>query len=227
MQLQSTSEIVHLLNQRGLFKALDERTQANLVSISNVLHLEDNQNLFCKGDVADGVYIIIEGTVRIEIISFNGKTVHLATLGKGSVFGELAVLDKRGRTADARACGPAAILKIDDKNFLSLAETNSAFSFALLNDVVEKLRCTDLQIENRAFLPLIGRISHFLLSYTTAASMPNKIHMTQAEIAERLGASREKVNTRLQELQRNGGIFLSRGLIIIKNPNILKNYIQQ
>ena len=207
---------------------LNEQTLDQIVGASPVRTVGAGKTLFSKGDPAEAVYVVIEGEVAIEIISPNGRIVHVATLRPGAVFGEIAVLDKGVRTADVRALSSALVLRISDTAFRELVENSPAFSRAIIDDLIEKLRNTDGQLEDISFKPLHARLASLLLDFVADApeTVPS-IKITQAALAERLSATREKVNVHLQSIQRAGAIKLRRGRIEVLDVGRLTTFVDR
>ncbi len=207
-------QALRILSQHPLFESVSGTALEELVSLSTTSCLERGEVLFVRKDPADSVYVVIEGQVALEIISDEGRQVRLDTLHSGDVFGEFAVLDEGGRTADARALCEVRLLRIGKSNFLEMIVCESRFALAIIKDLVNKIRQTDDKMEDMMFRPLRQRLAMLLLELAYESGRGQQaVTITQAEIAERLSATREKVNTHLQTLRRSGAIGLHRGKI--------------
>lgn len=207
------------LRRCAYFMALGDRSLANVARQSRRVSLEKGELLFSKGDSADGVYLLTGGEIAIEASSPSGHTVSFATLNAGAVFGELAALDDAPRTADARARTEATLVKIGVRAFKEAVADNPAFSMAVIRDLIHKLRRTDSQIENISFRGLQARLARLLLDLSPDGAQ--SVAATQAELAEMLSATREKVNGHLQSLRASSAIELRRGGVDIRDRKIL------
>ena len=213
-KMQQPTDVL-LANSR-LFDKLSKEDIRSIVEKTPIIKLSQNQVLFSKNDPADAVFVVANGEIAIEAASLDGRTLRMSTQRTGDVFGELAVLDNGLRTADARATTTALVLKISRNIFLGLVANNSAFTHSIVVDLVGNLRRISAQIEDLSFRPLKERVSLLLLDlFEEVGDHSTDIKITQSEIAERLSATREKVNARLQEIKRAGAISIHRGRIKI------------
>ena len=172
-----------------------------------------------RGDSAENVYLILEGSVAVESMSSHGKSLSISSLHVGEVFGEMAVLDGRDRSANIRTLEPTSLLLIHKARFQALLKDNPGFAYEVILDLVGRLRRADDQIEAIMFLPLKRRLADLLLDLFRAHGP--ELKTTQAELANRLTATREKVNVNLQVLQEAGAIKLGRGRIWLIDEEIL------
>ncbi|RCL90152.1 Crp/Fnr family transcriptional regulator [Hyphomonas sp.] len=220
--------IKDLLCRTRYFKELGSGQLDEVASSTRVVSIDQNCLLFSRGDVADAAYVVVSGEIVIEIISEQGRSIRVATLGPGDLFGEFAVMDGLGRTADARAQVACTLLKISKSAWLHMFASEPAFSLEIAKDVISKLRLTNLQIEDLSLFPLNMRVAKMLLALSEGQSTPiSTIITTQRELADRLVSSREKVNASLQELKRKKAIGISRGKIEILEREKLKRIAGQ
>lgn len=213
------ADIVSSLRAARLFRVLSNADLKPLATPSNVLRYDPDSTIFYRGDPPHQVYLILEGRVAVESMSNQGKAIALSALGKGEVFGEMAVLDGRERSANIRTLEPTSLLAIGNNQFHALLRDHSAFAQEVIQDLVLRLRRSDAKIESIMFFPLRRRLADLLLSMFRAQG--DTIHVTQAELAHLLTATREKVNVNLQVLQKAGSVALSRGRITLLDEEIL------
>lgn len=216
-----------ILQNSRVFRSVCEQTAQRLFGASRKIQFDRGQLLFSRGDVADSIYVVIEGEVAIETISEQGRPVRVATLRPGQVIGELAVLDEAARTADARATQPSLLLKIDGAAFLMAVKEDPAFALTIIRNLITRLCETNDQIENISLHTLLIRVALTLSELAKGKSGTDRfIKITQTELADRLSATREKVNIHLQTIQRSGAIVLHRGRIEIVNAERLKQFTE-
>ena len=213
--MTDADETAAFLASRPLFAAMSERGRLRLARAARRQTLPEGRVLFERGDAADAAYVVLSGRLAIGVREPDGQEVHFAELGPGAVLGEAAVIDGGPRTASVRAARDAQLLRLPASAFLDAVREEPDLAFALLRDVVAKLRLADGQIEERSALPLAARVARFLL----AADGP--VTMTQAEMAERLGASREAVNRQLARLAGAGAIRRTRGRVEVTDAALL------
>ncbi len=213
-------DIAVFLSGVRLFNALPQNIIHALAENASLVDLAPDQNVFFQGDDADRVYIVLEGEVAVETISVDGRTVPIAVLRTGEVFGEMAVLDNGMRSANVRALQASKVVSVSKSTFLDLVAKQPEFALSLIRDLVSRLRVTDAQIESITLLSLRTRVAGLLLDLSAAQGTVIKI--TQADLAERVSATREKVNVNLQTLQTAGAVTLSRGRIKIVDEEILR-----
>lgn len=218
------NQIAVALRRCPYFRALDDKGFGKLALQSRRMSLGKGELLFSKGDPADGVYLLIEGEIAIEATSPSGHVVCFAALHAGAVFGELAALDDAARTADARARRMSELIKINVGAFKEAVAENPGFGMTVIRDLIGKLRRTDAQIENISLRSLQARLARLLLDLTSDGR--DTISATQAELADMLSATREKVNGHLQSLQTSSAIALRRGAVDIRDRKILKAFAE-
>lgn len=215
--------MIDLLHKSHFFESLSEASLEEIAQVARLLEVDRDGLLFLRGDDADAAYLIITGYIAIEVLSPVGRSTRVATLGAGALFGELALLDGGQRTADARALEACSLMRLPKSIILHLFETQSDFALAIVSDVVSKLRRTNTQVESIFVSPLIARLADWLLGVAeNGPDQGSSIFITQSELAERLLASREKVNICLQKLKRDDVIIISRAKIEIVDFNVLR-----
>lgn len=211
MDIASVTEI---LAASPMFRTLDADLIRQIAESARRVALQKGQLLFSKGEAADAAYVVLNGEISIETVSGDGRIARFATMKKGDLFGELAVLDSGERTADARAQEATALLRISKAGFEKFAAANPEMPLAIIADLVRKLRESNDQIEGIALRRLSARLAQLLLKLAEDdKSSPPQIRMTQSELADRLSATREKVNVHLQSFRAAGAIAISRGRI--------------
>ncbi len=215
----SNATISARLKSARLFRVLPKTERDALAEAATEANYDADAIIFYRGDTADQVFLILDGSVAVETMSSHGKTISISSLGAGEVFGEMAVLDGRDRSANIRTLEPSHLLQIGAARFRDLLKQSPDFANEVILDLVRRLRQADDQIEAIMFLPLKHRLSDLLLELFKANGPELKI--TQADLANRLSATREKVNVNLQVLQGLGGIRLGRGRVTLLDARAL------
>jgi CRP-like cAMP-binding protein len=172
--------------------------------------------------------MVIEGQVRIAVLSAVGEEVTVTYLGPGECVGDLALLDGRPRSASAIASQTTKTLVVTRSDFRRWLRERPQAAFALLETLSLRVRRTDEALADLALLDLPSRLAKRLLSLATThqpsrAAAPAKLRITQAEMASMLGVSRESVNKQLNAFAREGWVALGRGSVTIENAQALRD----
>ncbi len=179
--------------------------------------------IFSKGDIGTSLFAILDGQVKVVSFSSQGKNAVFNILGAGDIFGEIALLDGGERTADVTAISDCKLLVIERRDFLPLVHSRPDVAQRLIEVLCARLRNTSRQVEEVMFLELPAKLAKALLrlNETAAGSGSNKITLTQSEIAQVVGASRESTNKQLREWEDRKWLRLERGGLVILSPDRL------
>src|SRR5215468_1955924 len=184
--------------------------------------------IFRKGDIGSKLYAVRAGAVRISAPSEQGKDAIFNLVVPGEIFGEIAFLDGGQRTADAVAIDNCELMVIERRDFIPLIRDNPEIAIRLIKVLCGRLRRTSEQVEDIVFLGLPNRLAKALLHLyrpSDTALPTNKIHVTQREISQMIGVSRESANKQLQDWQRRKWLKLERGGLVIFAPEALRDLV--
>ncbi|MDQ0396349.1 Crp/Fnr family transcriptional regulator [Labrys monachus] len=180
----------------------------------------DGETIFSRGAPGEGMLILMQGCIRLSIVSAEGRELILREAEAGDVIGEIAVLDGGRRTADAMAIGPVTAGFVGRTPFARLLAARPALQMPILQVLCSRLRDTTDQLESIALYPLEARLARFLLWHVRrhgrtradgARSAP--LTISQSAIASFVGASRPKINRLLAAFEESRAIE-RRGAII-------------
>ena len=177
--------------------------------------------IFTKDGPGTGLFAVCSGTVRIAVPSPDGRHAVFGLIEEGEIFGEIALLDGRPRTADATAMTDCELMLIDRCDFVDLLESRPEIALKLLELLCARLRKTTEQIEDVLFLDLPGRLAKQLLSLSEGSGGDRKVLMTQRELGEMIGMSRESTNKQLREWEERDWVRIERGGITVLAPEAL------
>ena len=158
-------------------------------------------NIYAKGDPGTSLCAIGAGTVKISAPSADGKDAVFNVLGKGAIFGEIALLDGNPRTADATAVTDCELFVIERRDFLPLMREEPEIALRLIEILCAKLRRTTQQAEEVMFLDLPSRLAKALmrlLDADTAGTQERRVTITQKDLGNIIGMSRESTNKQLR-----------------------------
>jgi len=222
MNKVTTEQARKLLEGCALFKALDERERHDLAARSQLRSFAAAEPIFHVGDPGHSMMGVIVGTVRISLPTWKGREVILADLPAGELFGEIAVLDGRPRSANATALTNCDVLILERRDLVPFLERSPAACLNLMQLLCSRIRRSDERMAEIAFFDLPARLARVLLRYPARGDGPPKISLSQRELAEMSGATRENVNRCLREWQRSGILELKNRWTIILRPEALQ-----
>jgi CRP-like cAMP-binding protein len=156
--------------------------------------------------------------VKISVTTVGGKDAVLNVLGKGDIFGEIALLDGNPCTADATAATDCELFIIERRDFLPLMRDEPDIALRIIEILCSKLRRTTAQAEEVMFLDLPSRLAKALMRLVdpdTAGSEERKVSTTQRDLGNMIGMSRESINKRLRIWEDNKWVRLERNAVVI------------
>jgi len=181
--------------------------------------------IFEKGDDGVGLIGVVSGSVKISVTSADGRDVVLNIIRSGEVFGEIALLDGRARTANATAMSDCELIVIERREFIPFLRSEPDVTLKLMEILCSRLRRTSEQVQDVTFLNLSTRLAKTLLRLTANAGSSGavgKATITQREISQIVGKSRESTNKRLRAWARRGWIRLERGSVTVLKADKLE-----
>jgi CRP/FNR family cyclic AMP-dependent transcriptional regulator len=219
-------EAQRLLGACGLFSGLSSEERRALVGRAKLRTISAGQTIFSMGSPGNSMMAVLSGSIRISIPSASGKEIVLAILQSGQVFGEIALLDGKERTADAKAMTDCHLAVLERPDVLALLERHPSAWLKVVEVLCERLRRTDQQISELALLQLPVRLAKTLLRLADAASGSSprgiEIQLSQRELGNFVGASRESVNKCLGDWQRAGILRVEENIIVLTDRTSLK-----
>ena len=175
-------------------------------------------NIFAKGDPGTSMCAIREGTVKISVPTVDGKDAVFNVLGKGAIFGEIALLDGNPRTADVTAVTDCELFVIERRDFLPLMREEPDIALRIIEILCSKLRRTTEQAEEVMYLDLPSRLAKALmrlLDADTAGMRERKITITQKDLGNVIGMTRESTNKQLRIWKDKKWVRLERNAVVI------------
>jgi len=217
----TTDRARKLLDGCALFKALDERERRDLAALARSRTFAANEPIFHVGEPGYSMMGVIVGIVRISLPAPKGREVILADLPAGELFGEIALLDGKPRSASATALTNCELIVLERRDMLQFLEHNPTACMNLMKLLCTRIRRSDERMAEIAFFDLPARLAKALLRYPAPNRGPQKLALSQRELAEMSGATRENVNRCLREWQRRGILELKNRWTIILKPEAL------
>lgn len=213
-----------------LFGDVDDAIASEISSKLEPLVLSRGNVLFHAGDIADAIYIIVKGKIKLSRRYSDDdprKESLLNVLGDGSVFGELSVLDPGPRTTTATAIAPSQIHRLSAEDFYQLLEKYPNLQMGLLHQLASRLRQSTGYASDLVLNDVHGRTARTIMHLTDVFGEKGddgiivNHGLTQQEIAHMVGASRETVNKFLMELTERGELSLSYRAFVVLDPEAI------
>jgi len=215
-----------LLQNCLLFSTLGQDARREISAMAHLRNFAAGEPICRLDDDGDSMMAVVVGTVRITLPTVKGKEIILADLRTGEVFGEIALLDGKPRSANATALTNCELMVLERRDVLPFLERNPAACMKLMEFLCARIRRSDERMADIAFYSLPIRLAKTLLSYPPQGRGTNKLSLTQSELAEMAGGTREKVNRCLRDWQRQGILELKDRWTIILKPEALRDLLK-
>ncbi|MDS4073279.1 MAG: Crp/Fnr family transcriptional regulator [Defluviicoccus sp.] len=222
-----TPEQLSLIHAGSWFGSLPTALQSELLSIARIVTLPSGHRLFARGAVADGLYTVLEGSVRVSMVSDSGKEAILNIFVAPHWFGEIALFDGNRRTHDAWTNGETTLLHVPQAPLLALLERQPRYWQDLGRLLTHKIRHLLTMMDDSALQPAPVRLARRLLSIADgygelqAAAMPS-IRIPQEQLGQMVAVTRQTVNQILRQFEADGLIRLGRSDIRILDREALR-----
>lgn len=207
--------VARLLSASPFFAGLSPDALDKIAATCLPKRLAPREVLFLKGDPGDGLYAIRRGQIRIGTTDDDGQQMTMNLLGGGDVFGEIALLDGRPRTADAIAIEETEMFFVPRREFVALLDSEPAIAVRLIELLCARLRDMSERMEDVTFLPASTRLARRIV--VLATDYGSELRVSQEELASLTGVTRETVNRQLQRWKQSGILSLGRGRLVIHN----------
>ncbi len=216
-----------VLRQAPLFSALDDEAAAALRTSMTESRIRRGSVLFHEGDEGDQLYVVVEGKVKLGRTVPDGRESLLAILGPGQMFGELSLFDPGPRSATATAVIDTTVVALSHTDLLRWLEGRPVVAQGLLNQLASRLRKANDVVADLVFSDVPGRVAKALLDLASrfGREADDGVHvnhdLTQEELAQLVGASRETVNKALADFASRGWIRLEPRSVVIMDMDRL------
>ena len=218
-----------VIRKAPLFSGLDSSAADSLRTSMNLVKLRKGQSLFKEGDDGDHLYVVSSGKVKLGTKSVDGRENLLMILGPGDMFGELSLFDSGPRTATAIAVTDSKLLALGQDKVIPWVREHPEVSLQLLARLASRLRRTNEVVGDLVFSDVPGRVAKALIDLgvkfgdkRTEGLFVNH-DLTQEELAQLVGASRETVNKALADFAQRGWLRLeARSVMILDYERLLK-----
>jgi CRP/FNR family cyclic AMP-dependent transcriptional regulator len=217
-----------VLREAPLFEALNEEDARALRSDIVDVYLDRGERLFSEGDTGDKLYIILTGKIKLTKAAPDGRENLLSVHGPGEMFGELSLFDPIPRTSSASAVTNARLAAIAHDDLRTWLSTRPEVAMHLLQALAQRLRRINEVKADLVFTDVPGRVAKALLDLSDRFGVltPDGVQvnhdLTQEELAQLVGASRETVNKALADFAARGWIQLAAKSVLVTDTDRLR-----
>lgn len=210
-----------VVGKAPLFTALDESAAVSLRQSMDSVKISKGSVLFAEGDEGDHLYVIVEGKLKLGTSSGDGRENLLSILGPGEMFGELSLFDPGPRTSTATAVTDARLLSLGQEKLIPWLAENPNVALQLLARLAQRLRRTNEAVGDLVFSDVPGRVAKALIDLGERFGKQTDdglfVHhdLTQEELAQLVGASRETVNKALADFAGRNWLKLDGRAVLI------------
>jgi CRP/FNR family transcriptional regulator len=217
-----------VLSRAPLFEALDEEATKALRAGVVEVQLGRGEHLFEEGDAGDRLYVVLDGKIKLTRAAADGRENLTSVLGPGEMFGELSLFDPRPRTMGAVAVTDARLAALAHDELRGWLAGRPDVAMHLLRALVQRLRRTNDVLSDLVFTDVPGRVAKALLDLAQRfgtqeeGGLQVNHDLTQEELAQLVGASRETVNKALADFVARGWIQLHPKSVLLIDPERMR-----
>lgn len=227
----TSEETITLLQGVSVFSTLADDDLAQVAAVTVPRSFKAGEQVFREGDTSDTCYLVRTGHVRAVREHAGGRSLTLATLGPGEIFGELAIFDEEQRSATVEALEETEVVAILAGDMRRLLREHPDIAVKLLAALSRRLRETNERLTRQSFQTVQSRVATVLAELVGAARSEGAgerdvlITATQADLSQLAGSSRESASRFLAVLERAGIITQGRGKLTVHEPAALERYV--
>lgn len=214
-----------VLRGHALFAELSPAALEELCRYARPVRFSRGETVFLKGDPGNSLFVVVDGAVRASTVSAEGRTALLNLIGRGEIFGEIAVLDGLPRTTDAIANTDCVLLAIDRRDLHGFLRAQPDVTLKFIALLCARLRWTSEQVEQVMLQTMPARLANTIVRLAAKRDSGDKRHrieMTQQQVSEMAGMSRESVNKLLAVWADEGWVRLGPGLLHVERIDALR-----
>ena len=217
------------MQNRGTFLSdLSESDQKIIIDMCKRRSVRPRTVIVSQGSSGRDMFIVVSGSLKVSVLSGEGKEISFVVLREGDYFGELSLIDGRSRSATVTAIESSELLVLGHSEYQRLLReyphTATGFLTRLLLILANRIRATDELYQDSVFLDVSSRLAKFLLSASIEdtdsvhGQRQLDVQLSQYELGTMVNASRESVNKQLRDWEEQGIVDVSKGKITLLDP---------
>lgn len=224
----SLDDVTGVLEGTTMFEGVEPKALEILATRGNVRAYRKGETIFTQGDPGDALFVLLEGVVKLVVRSEKGDEMVLLTLEPPVTFGELSIVDHKPRSASVEVVEPAVVLVVHRSIWDEVVADYPEIKDGMSRTLARELRRLTDQAADFVFLDLHGRVAKLLHKFSQergdefSPATVLDLHMTQSDLAQMVGGSRQSVNQILQSLAQRGYLELRGRLIVLKRLDVLR-----
>ena len=225
-----TMEEREAINSGRWFNSLSPSLRHDILRCAYVKRYKDSDLIVARGDPPSEWLGVAKGAVRVSSTSLSGKQITLTYVEPGVWFGDVAMFDGDQRTHDAYAHGPTTLFCVSRNDFQKVLAAHVELYEALMRLQARRIRTLFGLVEDLNTLPLRARLAKQLLHLARSYGIPSLsnsdevrigLQLAQEELAQLLGASRQRVNQELKSMERDDAIRIEQGGLVVRDRQAL------
>lgn len=218
-----SAALLQALRRVPLFATLDDRTLRDVAQQMRRYSFRAGQRIMDTGEQSPGLFIVLQGRVRLSTMSSNGREQVLDMINPGGLFDLVPLFDNQPNQTSARAMSQVDVLLLPRAELLELLRAHPDLALAALHEMALHLRDLTTLVEDLAFRSVRARLARHLLAEAATGSA----ELTHQELAERAGTVREMVGRVLRRMADEGLIELARGRVIVLDQQGLQQALEE
>lgn len=218
------ARLAELQGPDSIFSGLTIQDWADIAGRAVQLNFAKGKQLLNQGDRGDSLLILTEGSARVSMLTGGGREIVLAYAEPGAVLGEIALLDGGERTASVTATSAGSALQLGRNALKDFVTSHPEFAWSLMQQLARRLRTADQTIESdRAYAsgPRLARYLKRLIRQDVETS--HRVELSQTELGNFAGMSREHINRQLKSWEESGIIALEQGRVRVLDADLLED----
>jgi len=216
------SELAQLQGTDSIFTGLSPDDWAVLASRAVRISFTRGKELLVQGDRGDKLIILIRGSARVTMLTANGREIILAYADAGAVLGEIALLDGGERTASVVATSDGAALQLGRNALKDFVASHPDFAWVMMQQLARRLRTADQTIESDRAYASGPRLARYLRRLIRVGDEATRLELSQTELGNFAGMSREHINRQLKNWEEAGVIVLEQGRVRVIDTEMLE-----
>ncbi|MGZ3418715.1 MAG: Crp/Fnr family transcriptional regulator [Polyangiales bacterium] len=221
-------DIPRLVARIPLFSGLDPKDLAQVGSIASTKLFKANERVVRQGDAAEAAYVVVHGRLKVSVEGDAARGALLGLMGPGEVFGELSIVDGGTRSATVHAIEPTLLVVIERARFESLIKSSADVAYKVLKNISRRLRRLTERVEVESTLDVERRLARRIIELAATEGVQEgksirvRVKLSQSDLGEMIGATRESVNKHLRALAARKIVDHGRGEIVVHDLRTLR-----
>lgn len=213
-----------------LFRVMRAADLETVLDHAVVRSYRRGHTIYQQGDAGSAMMAVLEGRARMVVASPDGKEIVLNIIEPGDIFGEMALIDGKPRSADAVAALDTTLLVVERRHFRPLLESNHELVLRLLDLLCDRLRRTSLTVEDVALFDVPDRLARVLTKLAEDYGVPTpsglriSLRLSQKDLSNLVASSREAVNKQLMQWRDEGLILSESGYVVLPTRDVLMRW---